>query len=80
MTDEVCSADQNAGKPNVRKLQKVANQDEAVVWKLPSVVTAEQLVSPISLSEKEINKEESSMKAIAQATTGVKELLFLDPP
>ena len=31
-TDEVCSVDQNAGKPNVHKLQEVANQDEAVVW------------------------------------------------
>ena len=39
-TDEVCSVDQNAGKPNVHKLQELANQDEAVVWELPSVVTA----------------------------------------
>ena len=81
VTDEVCSVDQNAGKPNVHKLQEVANQDEAVVWELPSVTTAEQLVSPKSPSEKKkINKEESSSKAVAQATAGVKELLLLDPP
>ena len=81
VTDEVCSVDQNAGKPNVHKLQEVANQDEAVVWELPSVTTAEQLVSPKSPSEKKkINKEESSIKAVAQATAGVKELLLLDPP
>ena len=80
VTDEVCSVDQNAGRPNVHKLQELANQDEAVVWELPSVVTAAQLVSPKSPSEKKINKEESSIKAVAQATTGVKELLLLDPP
>ena len=80
-TDEVCSVDQNSGKPNVHKLQELANQDEAVVWELPSVTTTEQLVSPKSPNEKKkINKEESSIKAVAQATVGVKELLLLDPP
>ena len=80
-TDEVCSVDQNAGKPNFHKLRKVANQDEAVVWELPSVITAEQLLSQKSTSEKKkINKEKSSIKAVAQATVGVKELLLLDPP
>ena len=79
-TDEVCSVDQNAGKPNVHKLQEVANQDEAVVWELPSVVTAEQLVSPTSPSEKEINNEESNIKALAYATAGVKEFLLFDRP
>ena len=80
-TDEVCSVDQNAGKPNVHKFQEVANQDEAVVWELPSVTTTEQLVSPKSPSEKKkINKDESSIKAVAHATAGVKELILLDPP
>ena len=77
----VCSIGQNSGKPNVHELPELANQGEAIVWELPSVVTAEQLVSPKSPSEKKkINKEESSIKAIAQATAGVKELLLLDPP
>ena len=79
-TDEVCSVDQNAGKPNVHKLQEVANQDEAVVWELPSVVTVEQLVSPTSPNEKEINNEESNIKALTYATDGVKEFLLFDPP
>ena len=79
-TDEVCSVDQNAGKPNVHKLQEVANQDEAVVWELPSVVTIEQLVSPKSPSEKEINNEESNIKTLAYATAGVKEFLLFNPP
>ena len=39
-SDEVCSVGQNAGKPNVHELQEIANQGEAGVWELPSVVTA----------------------------------------
>ena len=80
VTDEVCSVDQNAKKPNVHILQELDKEGEAVVWELPSVVTAEQLVSPKSPSEKKINNEESNIKALAQATAGVKELLLLDPP
>ena len=80
MTDEVCSADQNGKKPNVHKLQELDKKGEAVVWELPSVATAEQLLSSQSTSEKKINKEESSIKVVAQATVGVKELLLLDPP
>ena len=79
VTDEVCSVDQNAEKPNVHKLQELDKEGEAVVWELPSIVTAEQLVSPKSPSEKKINNEESNIKALAQATVGVKELLLLDP-
>ena len=45
-SEELCSIGHNAGKPNVHKLQERANQGEAVVWELSSVITAEQLVSP----------------------------------
>ena len=78
--DEVCSVDQNAEKPNVQELQGIANQGEAGVWVLPSVATAEQLASPNSTILKKINNEESSIKAAAQTTVGVEELLLLDPP
>ena len=78
--NEVCSVDQNAKNPNAHELQEIANQGEAVVWELPSVATAENLVSPNSTSEKQINNEESSIKAAAQTTTGVEEILLLDPP
>ena len=78
--NEVYSIGQNAGKPKVHKLQELANQGEAIVWELSSVITAEQLVCPKSPSEKKINKEGSSIKAVVQATAGVKELLLLDPP
>ena len=71
---EVCSIDQNAGKPNVYELQETANQGEAVVWELPSVVTAEQLLSSKSTSAKKIDKEKSSSNAVVQTTRGVKEL------
>ena len=77
--NEVCSVDQSSGKPNVHELQEIANQGEAVVWELPSVLTAEQLLSSKSTSEKEINNEESSIKAVAQTTAGVEEPLLLDP-
>ena len=46
------------------QLQELANQGEAVVWELSSVITVEQLVSPKSPSEKRINKEGSSIKAV----------------
>ena len=78
--NEVCSVDQSSGKPDVQELQGIANQGEPGVWDFPSVVTAEQLVSPKSPSEKQINIEKSSIKALTQATTGVEELLLLDPP
>ena len=79
-TDEVCSVDQNAGKPNVHELQGIVNQDETAVWVLPTVVTAEQLLSSKLTCEKKINNEESSIKAAAQTTAGVEEILLLDPP
>ena len=80
--DEVYSVGQNAGKPKAPKLQaELVNQDEVVDWELPASVTpAEPLVIPKSTSEKKVNKKEPSMRAIAQATAGVKELLLLDPP
>ena len=74
-SDEVCSIGQDAGKQKVNDLQELADQG----WKLSSVVTAEQLLSPNSTSEKQINNEESSIKAAAQTTTGVEEILLLDP-
>ena len=80
-SEEVCSIGQHVGKPKVHKLQELANQDEAVVWELPSGTTAEKLVSPKSPSEKEkISHGKSNIKALAQATAGVEELLLLDPP
>ena len=81
LTDEVFSVDPNAEKPNVHKLQELAKENEAVDWELSASVTpAEPLVSPNSPSEKKINKNGPSMKAAAQATAGVNELLLLDPP
>ena len=74
--NEVCSTDQDAGKKKVNNLQELADQG----WKLSSVITAEQLLSSKSTSEKKINKEESSIKAAVQVTARVEELLLLDPP
>ena len=79
-TDEVCSVDPNAEKPNVGKLQELAKENEAADWELSTSTPAKQLVSRKSPSEKKISKNGPSMKATTQATAGVKELLLLDPP
>ena len=80
--DEVYSNGQNAGKPNAPKLQaELVKKNEAIAGEVNALVTpAEPMFSPASPSEKKFNKKEPSMKAAAQATTGVKELLLLDPP
>ena len=70
--NEVCSVDQSSGKPYAHELQGIANQGEAAVRKLPSVATAENLVSPNSISEKQINNGKSNIKASAQATAGLR--------
>ena len=80
VTDEVCSVGQNAGKLNVQELQGIANQVDAGVWVLPSVATVEDLVRPNSINEKQINNGKSNIKAAAQTTARVEEILLLDPP
>ena len=78
--DEVCSVGQNVGKLNVQELQEIPNHGAAGVLVLPSVATAGQLLSSNSISEKQINKWKSNIKAAAQTTAGVEEILLLDPP
>ena len=77
---EVCSVGQNAGKPNVQELQETPNQGEVDVVVLPSLATAGQFLSSESTSGKESNKWKSNIKAAVQTTTGVEEILLLDPP
>ena len=80
-TDEVCSIDPNEEKPNVHKLQELVKENEAIEGGLNALVTpTESMISPTSPSEKKFNKKKPSMKAAAQATAGVKELLPFDPP
>ena len=79
-TDEFCSVDQNAEKPNVHKFQELDKENEIIGGGLnASVIPAELIISQKSPREKKINKNGPSMKAAAQATSGVKELLLLDP-
>ena len=80
VNNEVCSVDQSSGKPIVHELQGIDNQDEADVLVLPSVATAGQLLSSESTSGRKINHGESNIKATAQTTAGVEEILLLDPP
>ena len=80
VTDEVCSVGQNARKLNVQELQEIANQGEASVVVLPSVATVGHLLNSESTSGKESNHGKSNIKAAAQATAGVEEILLFDPP
>ena len=80
-TDEVCSVGPNAEKPNVHELQGLVKENETIDGGLNALVLpAESTISPKSPSEKKINTNGPSMKAAVQATSGVKELLLLDPP
>ena len=78
--DEVCSVGQDAGKLNVQELQGIANQGESGVLVLPSIATAGQLFNSESTSGKKSNHGKSNIKAAAQVTARVEELLLLDPP
>ena len=80
VTDEVCSVGQNARKLNVQELQEIANQGEASVVVLPSVATVGQLLNLESTNGKESKHGKSNIKAAAQATAGVEEILLFDPP
>ena len=80
VTNEVCSVGQDAGKLNVQELQEIANHGATGVLVLPSVATAEALVSPNLISENQVNNGKSNIKDSAQATAEVKEILLFDPP
>ena len=81
--DEVCSIGPSAGKPSAHKLhEELIKKNEAIDGELTASVTPkEPMLPPTPPSEKKLNTKELSMKAIAaHITTGVKELLLLDPP
>ena len=61
-------------------IAKIANKGEAGVLVLPSVATAGQLLSSNSISENQVNNGKSNTKESAQTTTGVEEIILLDPP
>ena len=80
VTDEVCSVGRDAGELNVQELQEIANHGESGVLILPSVATAGQLFNSESTSGKKSNHGKSNIKAAAQTTAGVEEILLFDPP
>ena len=81
-SEEVCSIGPSAEKPNVHKLQaELVKENEAISGELAASVTpAEPMISPASPSENKCKTKELSMKAAAHITSGVKELLLLNPP
>ena len=59
-TDEVCSIDPQAVKPNAHKLQELVKENEAIARGLNALVTpADSMISPTSPIEKKFNKNES---------------------
>ena len=78
--DEVCSVGQDAEKLNVQELQEIPNHDAVGVLVLPSVATAEKLLSSNLISENQVNNGKSNIKESAQATAGVEENFLFDPP
>ena len=82
-SEEVCSIGPSVGKPKAHLKQvELVQKNEAIggEWTTP-VTPAEPMICPASPSEKKLNTKEPSMGAYAaHITTGVKELLLLDPP
>ena len=80
-SEEVCSIGPSARKPNVHKLkEELVKENEEIGGELAASVTSEEpMISPASPSEKKCKTKELSMKAAANITAGVKELLLLDP-
>ena len=82
-SDEVCLIGPSSGKPNAHKRQeefvKKSEEDDGELT--ASVTPKEPMIPPAPPSEKKLNIKELSIKATAaHLTTGVKELLLLDPP
>ena len=80
VTGETCSLGQNAGNLNAQELQETPKQGEADVVVLPSVATLGQLLNSESTSGKEVNHGNLNIKAAAQTTARVEEILLFDPP
>ena len=55
-------------------------QDAGGVLVLPSVPSVRQLLNSPSISENQVTNGKSTNKESAQATTGVEEIILLDPP
>ena len=80
ISDEVVSIGQCAGKQCVQELQGVISQGDEEILVLPSTPTASQLLNSTAITEEQINNWEPNTMEPAQATTGVEEIILLDPP
>ena len=81
-SEEVYSIGQSAGKPKAHLLHTELVQKNETIggeWTAP-VTPAEPMFPPALPSKEKLKTKEPSMKAAAHITTGVKELLLLDPP
>ena len=80
ITNEVVSNGQHAGKLSVQELQGIVSKGEEEVLVLPSSPTVRQLINSESISEDQVTYGKSNTMEPAQTTTGVEEIIVLDPP
>ena len=80
ITDEVVSNDQHAGKLSAQELQGIVSQGGEEILVLPSTPTARKLTNSESISEDQVTNWTPNTMESAQATTGVEEIILLDPP
>ena len=80
ITDEVVSNGQYAGKLSVQELQGIVSKGEEEILVLPSSPTVRQLINSESISEDQVTNGKSNTMEQTQATTGVEEIILLDPP
>ena len=80
MTEEVGSNGQHAENLSVQELQGIVSQGEEEILVLPSTPTARQFTNSESISEDQVNNLTSNTMEPVQATTGVEEIILLDPP
>ena len=80
ITDEVVSNDQYAGKQSAHELQGINSQGDEEILVLPSTPTMSQLINSEANTEDQVNNWTPNTMESAQATTGVEEIILLDPP
>ena len=80
ITDEVVSNGQRAGKQCAQELQGVISQGDEETLVLPSTPTTSQLLKLKAISEDHFNNWSPNTMESTQATTGVEEIILLDPP
>ena len=79
ISDEVVSNGQYAGRQSVQELQGVISQGDEEILVLPSTPTVSQFLNSTAITEEQVYNWAPNKTESAQATTGVEEIILLDP-